>query len=323
MVEKNRKSVRIEGLQAKALEEQKAGEEVKKLANSMLEPWSEMLGTAMFGEKEGGWDVPGLMESIEVAQNEEEKEVREALTIETLLVIDCQTAALTTGESPHLPIAKDAATLTVTLLQRVLASTDEEIAYEYAFDSETLSEARTLDNIRQLIMKPAFPLIGEDLRSFEPYEPYRDFQTERIEEVYKRMDDPKDSEDYHRVHDEWVLEKMQNYTVEEWEMLLKTQCEILLRHVQGSAQRSSDRFSEAADFFANVTRGGENLPQKEIDMAKEVADAQKNLVLGVKQIADFSDLLPWIKKEFGDDADYMTFLQKLSFVDLNQQNPGA
>ena len=330
------KPQRVEDLAKKAYKVHASADRlIEKHISPGLAPWANLLGNSLFGERDGEWTVNSLLEQTMVVQKEEEKAIRIKLAKQTLQALDAQLTFFRHTESPSISVAQNAAELTTALLQRILASEDD-IAYEYAFESEALEEAHAVEAVRQIIMKPAFPLIGDGLKDFRPprsrddsflgdlgslFNTYEiDLQDERIEEVRTRMKNPSDIEEYRRVHDEWIQEKMKNYTPEKWEELLGQQCRILFRHIQESARRSSESSQQTVGFLNNLTYRGKKIPQKSLEELAEFAEDQKKFCAQIAQLERFDDLLPWIKAQLGENATYMTLLDRLYPIDLEPES---
>lgn len=321
-----KKPIRIEDIPKQVYRAQQSERRfIKNFLNPGLEPYVNLLGDNMFGEQQGGWTVDQLMESWNVAEGKEEADARVELTKQVFQIIDAQNSALNASESTFYPIALEVHELTLAILERVISS-PRRVTILYADPSEALNEAYTTERIRQLVLQPAYPLIGrylQDLRPAEvrnnPFSINRDdyvdaLELQRMEEAKARMKDPENMDAYSSAHNEMLAQRLEEYTVEEWEGLVGDEGEILLGHIKNSAERSLQKYEEEFDFMQRLTHQGERLPDEIMEKLAQLVNMQRVLTERVRELTGFMDIVPFIKDYFGNQASYATLLQALHFV---------
>ena len=262
------------------------------------------------------WTMGDIMQRMDEMRDEEEKDVRESMTVDIMMAMKIQTDFFDANEHPLKSKSLDIAEFTITLLKNVLDS-DENIADPYSVTvGEAYSQAELLEAVRRTVLKPTQILLeGRGRSGIHSVSGYRDheFWEERRNLITEEMSETDDLEEYNRLERERIKKGLENRAEEEWSYLIGQEEHFLLNYLRQSLRRKTMQLQEEISFAEVFTRGGERVfPDAYIELERRKLNALQEVSKEFGDIGSFTDVRPWIKSRLGEDATFQTFLDFLN-----------
>lgn len=289
-----------------------------------------VIGNLMFGSKakrlgsdgnteETPWTMDGLLEEMEKNRKEELIGIKHNLAVDTIAAIQSQEKFFSATEHP---LGKDSANnsaFVLTLLERVLSS-DEKIGESFPIDEpkEEYWTAELLEVIRRTVLKPTTLIIegiGEwGIRSVPGYAE-EDFWEQRKKLITDEMRNERDTDKYHKLEKERQKRALESRGEDEWKEVLEEESMFLRDYLGEVIRRTLKKNIEIANFAQVLTFQGKRVASDEV--LTEYSEKITRVTTLQTEYAKIQEVLPWIKKNFGEDADFQTFLQFLNPIKLN------
>lgn len=266
---------------------------------------------------EAPWTMGDILNKWIELGDEREKEVRELLAEDIFKAVRTQASFFYEKEHPMKERATDMAEISLLLLQKVLFS-DEKISdhpYPSFEPKEAYWSAELLEVMRRTILKPSqYLLKGKGRSGINSVPGYDDqsFWEGREKLITEEMKKTPGGAEYNRLEQERQQKSISERSEHDWEQLLPEEEEYVLEYLKESVKRLSQTESEVASFAQHATYEGKRLAND--DVIKELqATASKvsEIKDGLSKITNFTDVLPWIKKTFGEKATFQTLIDFL------------
>lgn len=279
-------------------------------------------------EEEVPWTMDGILEEMQKDRREGLVGTRKELAIDTIIAIKSQERFFSATEHPLKNDSANNSAFLLALLERVLSSSDEEVGEHYPVDEPTEEywTAELLEVIRRTVLKPTtFLLEGYGRSGIHSVPGYEDeeFWGEREKLITDEMKNVLESEDgedgmdkYHRLEKEREKRALESRSEDEWEKILAKESEYLKGYLRKCIARSLQRAIEIENFAQRLTYNGKRVASEEtLAKYQEEVKRAKTLKEEYVKLENFQEVLPWIKKNFGENADFQTILQFLNPIE--------
>lgn len=202
------------------------------------------------------------------------------------------------------------------LCERFLVS-KEQFTYEWpSEETEGLRQAYLLEITRQLILKPADTLLGNDVfGEIAVYGDPREFQTDEMRKV--RFLGEEDRLKWKQLDRERIMEELNRREPEEWEAVVGAVDEELTRYLRVVSQSRVEEHRQELAGLSRIVRNGRRILSAEaISEAERIITDEAAFAEKISQAKDLNQTLACIKDSCGVDASFRSFFQELMSMDL-------
>lgn len=270
------------------------------------------------------WTIDGVFEEIEKVRKEESTGIRKDLAVDTIIAIKSQERFFSATEHPLKKDSINNSAFILALLERVLSSKDE-IGERYPIGEPTEEywTAELLEVVRRIVLKPTtFLLEGYGKSGIHSVPGYKDeeFWEEREKLITDDMRNRRDTGKYHELEKERQKRAIENRGEDEWEKILGKESEYLKGYLGELIDRSLQSTIRTEHFAQRFIYNGKRVAgDEQLTEYQEKIKRAKARQVEYAKLKNFQKVLPWIKKNFGEDADFQTLLQFLNPIELTPQ----
>ncbi len=281
--------------------------------------------------EEQPWTTADIMEHWRQLSEQGERSSRQTVLDELQFGLGAQWMHL--RRTPRAEASGQVVNFVSAVMQRIMAS-DHPITDPYLPPwsvTETNYEAEFAEVIRRVITRSSYEIVGglreNPIRSLPTYNenPFWDHAMDEHRSIKEEMAaegiDLRNTDEFQRRQNQRAADRLEGYSDQDWEDILTLEQRFGLEYVQRCAARGIVRFQEVVAFVDAASVEGKRVATDEqFKKFLDEATRRKGLVEELQQMTDFNQLLEWIKKNFGEEADYQTLLQYFNSMELSEDS---